>query len=110
MSDLISREAALRKMRDVLSRTKFMGSRFGMTYLTNCFNALLNAVKNAPTVDAAPVVHGQWNWCSVYGVHYYLCSNCRDFRFDPLGEDKRKMKYCPHCGARMDGDKREPLE
>ena len=48
-----------------------------------------------PTVDAVPVVHGRWTdkdggiaTCSVCGDRWGVWS---------------VMKYCPNCGARMDG-------
>lgn len=56
----------------------------------------LEGFKNAPTVDAVPVVHGRWivhygNWADVYE-----CDQCRH-------ESKEGGKYCSNCGARMDG-------
>lgn len=62
------------------------------------------SVINEPTVDAEPVRHGKWidkntpmhlhspwnRWkCSVCGE----CYECSD-----------NFKYCPHCGAKMDGE------
>jgi predicted RNA-binding Zn-ribbon protein involved in translation (DUF1610 family) len=50
---------------------------------------------DAPTVDAVSVVHGRWKdkdggiaTCSVCGDRWGVWS---------------VMKYCPNCGARMDG-------
>lgn len=64
--------------------------------------------KEVPAVDAAPVVHGRPVWinpldpgakictwkCSC------LCSVCRDYV--AVG-----WKYCPSCGAKMDGERKE---
>ena len=60
-----------------------------------------------PTVEAVPVVHGKWImkdsglWqdCSVCGVavevdSMYMCKASEDMNFN----------YCPHCGAKMEGD------
>ena len=56
-------------------------------------------VAGAPTVDAAPVVHGKW----IYGEDIDIqCSVCGA---DALTEgDYRQIKsrYCPNCGAKMD--------
>ena len=55
-----------------------------------------------PTVDAVPVVHGRWiekpNPWGQDGSHSYDCSICGE-RTCVLGH---KLRYCPHCGAKMD--------
>ena len=40
----------------------------------------------------------------VYG-NYYKCSNCKEEVQDDY--EKCSLKYCPYCGARMDGDVNE---
>jgi hypothetical protein len=50
-------------------------------------------IRDAPTIDAVPVVHGRWD---LYGTHY-CCSKC-------LVALRDKTPYCPNCGAKMDGD------
>lgn len=59
-------------------------------------------VATAPTVDAVPVVRGKW--LDVFtGFNFFAatCSVCHK-RSDlpPIAV----AKYCPRCGARMDGD------
>lgn len=59
----------------------------------------LEGFKNAPTVDAIPVRHGEWMLCSpLYedGPSGYVCSECKIGGWE-------KTNYCPHCGAKMDG-------
>ena len=59
----------------------------------------------APTGEAVPVVHGRWISrgrkieCSVCKGEVYLGSD------DPglHEEEKHNFKYCPGCGAKMDG-------
>lgn len=58
---------------------------------------LLTSIAAAPTIDAAPVVHGRW----VYplGLAWsYVCSECGGSG-GVVG-----TPYCPSCGAKMDGD------
>ena len=58
-----------------------------------------NAVDNAPTVDAVPVVHGWWNadeTCSV-------CGEKSTEGLDAVKWDYWLPDYCPHCGAKMGG-------
>lgn len=50
----------------------------------------------APTLYVAPVVHGYWKSCNNGG---YFCSVC-DHRVAFLVHNR----YCPNCGAKMDGD------
>ena len=62
-------------------------------------------VEDAPTVDAVPVKHGRW----VFGVdsetgerdlYAWTCSECNEkYPWQP--------NYCPNCGAKMDGERRE---
>ena len=55
----------------------------------------VEAVKNIPTVDAAPVVHGRWMPCG-FGREI-MCSVCRCEL-----NDGWEYRYCPDCGAKMD--------
>lgn len=67
----------------------------------NYFEVMIDA---APTVDAVPVVQGKWLPVSVDPTDpYFRCSVCHygtDTIFD--GGDE-PFKYCPNCGAKMDG-------
>lgn len=57
-----------------------------------------------PAADVAEVVHGQWYMlddCANAGVY---CSDCgRRVHRDEFAYKKLRSKYCPHCGAKMDG-------
>ena len=55
-----------------------------------------SVVDGQPTVDAVEVVHGRWIDAREY-CGDYMCSNC-----DAL-YGTNKFKYCPNCGAKMDG-------
>lgn len=62
-------------------------------------------IDDQPTVEAVPVVHGQWidkptgaygrwqSWCSVCGKHSGIGGI----------ESNRHKPYCPNCGNPMDG-------
>ncbi len=68
--------------------------------ITVCDKTIRQHLKDAPTIDAVPVVHARWQ------DHH--CSNClarcvtaktpQDFVFNV------ETPYCPNCGARMDGE------
>lgn len=57
-----------------------------------------------PTIDAAPVRHGRWIMTNDHedGTADFECSNCEydDTFFTKILEIY--IKYCPHCGAKMD--------
>ena len=49
-----------------------------------------------PSVDAAPVIHGEWIKEPDRLGHYH-CSNCGI----SWGIIARAMKYCPNCATKM---------
>ena len=64
-------------------------------------------IENSPTVDAMPVVHGYWMKYEVdVAEHPWHCSHCGYCppKFVSHIED---MKYCNHCGAKMDGEQKD---
>lgn len=48
-------------------------------------------------VDAEPMRHGQWGNYDEYNDGY-RCSRCKLIH-------RTATKFCPHCGAKMDGNK-----
>ena len=57
----------------------------------------LEVVSEFDSADVAPVKHGKWihndEWWE------FICTSC----YRGIGNIK-KYKYCPYCGAKMDGD------
>ena len=68
-------------------------------------DVIWNLVQDAPTVDAVEVVHGRWvnPYINRYGHPCHCCSVCG---FKASYQDKN---YCPNCGAKMDGGKKDGL-
>ena len=63
-------------------------------------DSAINALRNAPSSDFAPVVHGRWIEQEKYNFGVmYDCSICGDRILD----NGHSWNYCPNCGARMDG-------
>lgn len=58
------------------------------------YAVLIEDIQNAPTADVAEVKHGRWKGA---GMGDYYCSLCQEV---VSGSD---FKYCPNCGAKMDG-------
>ena len=88
MSDLISRCALFNK----LATVQTLGEAYGV-------------IQGMDTVDAVPVVHGRW--IRIYsrpGVFKYLgwtCDQCGQRTGNEYAP--QWYKFCPNCGARMDG-------
>lgn len=65
---------------------------------TDAFDAFDDALQDALTIDAVPVVHGVWVCVNkIDPISGYRCSKCRRI----VGFDL--TPYCPNCGAKMDG-------
>ena len=68
------------------------------------FIVMVNAT---PAADVAPVVHGSWDGSAdgyADGELVYDMWNCSVCGFDADGADEKPAwKYCPNCGAKMDG-------
>lgn len=58
---------------------------------------MLELVSKQPTVDAVPVKHGRWELVDEAEPRRYGCSerSCLSWY--------GTYKYCPNCGAKMDG-------
>ena len=95
MDEYIEREAAIR---DLLNDSPGQ-VRYSRDDAADC-------IRYMDAADVAPVRHGRWeDRDDGFGGTYYHCSVC--------GEDwctidgtpaENGMRYCPQCGARMDGD------
>lgn len=59
-----------------------------------------------PAVDAVEVRHGRWIECEDATLDvYYKCSVCgNEWDIIEGTPEDNNMKYCPECGARMDGE------
>lgn len=52
-------------------------------------------VQMTPAADVAEVKHGKW---LSNGLRNLQCSLCRNYNIE-------KSRFCPNCGARMDGER-----
>ena len=63
---------------------------------------VMEAINNAPTIDAVPVRHGRWVETYSQGCWHYDCPFCDD-GYATKQREKKPVKYCCNCGAKMDG-------
>lgn len=61
---------------------------------------ILLVIQNAPTLDYAPVRHGEW----VRQDETYTRFQCSSCKSENHG---RRWPFCPICGAKMDGGKKD---
>lgn len=61
---------------------------------------VLGHIENLPAADVAPVVHSHWEHkITDDGENIGICHNCKY----PVSWFWEQAKYCPNCGAKMDG-------
>ena len=112
MAEYIEREAAVtvcdKQYRECLRKSDFCGD-------TVAWNICAD-IKAIPAADVAPVVHGLWipiresemtGWDpAVAGrdpIGGYIGSACKEEAVYDCNDEFVLSKYCPNCGAIMDG-------
>ena len=101
MSDYISKAEAV----EWLKEAKDAGciDRYSNGIRRDHFDEAIETIESIPTVDAVPVRHGKWlpREASVLYPFWerYTCSEC--------GKHSDDTRYCPNCGAKMDGERKE---
>lgn len=65
------------------------------------WNAAIEIIEKAKTIDDVPVVHGRWVHNSDF-PDKFICYGCGAM-FDMWKHEQRLFNYCPNCGAKMDG-------
>lgn len=85
-------------------RVSWVLDRHEMFAKRDAYREIADRVRKAPTLDCAPVRHGEWIEQEITpGDFYYTCSVCKVDWFIPDGTPAENfMHYCPRCGAKMD--------
>ena len=64
---------------------------------------VVRVLDKQPTADVVEVRHGEWK--KVYEKYpRYVCTSCNHLY------NNKEYKYCPNCGAKMDGERSEDIE
>lgn len=67
------------------------------------YSDVLKSLTDAPTLDVAPVVHGEWALgIDADGDPVIYCTNC-------MMPTEVKTNYCSECGAKMDGKEQDDV-
>ena len=103
MPEYMNKEVFLSSMGLTGDETKY-GNRDGehqhRSYSTYMSYAIMDSVDDSIVEEElAPVRHGRWE--PHFGLdgkksEYWMCSDC-------VRLERCKTKYCPNCGAKMDG-------
>ena len=105
MADLISREAAIAEIEEYIEKYSELEPETGYHNLKWCaMEEAKDVLSMLPAVDAVPVVHGRWvdeNPDDSLDPRM-RCSICTGIESPLL-----KWRYCPNCGALMDGERRD---
>ena len=107
MIDYISRQAALDALGVTKNATKYGGDHSG--YDTRMLYEIHDALTGIPAADVVPVMHGKWEDKEV--IHKKCieewqsarCSACGKYHTTPYMYYFDDFKFCPNCGAKMDG-------
>lgn len=101
MDEYISRKAAIAYIREQSEECQKsfeeLGGESGI--YADAYNDLAEDFYRIPAADVAPVVHGRW----VFGGDgCVICSKCNE---EESNDNHRN--FCPHCGAKMDGERKD---
>ena len=109
MSDLISRKMVMKYLQEQQANVIIEKAKHGFVSEEVCdgmhaaVNAFINFIVQAPTIEAVPVVHGEWLKVKEWATKAkYRCSVCGREITSGVNVNVEKYPYC-HCGAKMKG-------
>lgn len=103
MNEYISREELIKALETDYNRSwcsKPQGSEEYVEGARDEYDDVLKIICDMAAADVQPVKHGRWE--NTNTPNQLRCSNCEIIHVIaqyPCGD----IKYCPNCGARMDG-------
>ena len=102
MAEYIDKEAAISLIKQY-GHDAIDGGRYSLDTVDDCIE-LANRIKALPATDVAPVVHGRWIGAPLCGNDNCRCCECGSWHNIHANlRGKITQKYCPSCGAKMDG-------
>ena len=104
MANYIDRQAAIEELAEQIALCDKALNSFGISmkdeYAVKVEKASLVAYREQlealPAADVVPVRLGEW----LDGYKMQICSLCKC-------RGKKSWAFCPHCGAKMDGERKE---
>lgn len=90
------------RARHISAARYFKGFKNGKEF-TKLIGVLVKRIDEAPTLDYAPVRHGEWVTKPDGFIPAEICCSECGKRYNFF----YKPNYCPNCGAKMDGGKKD---
>ena len=110
--DLISRKTVIEYLQEQHAKVIIEKHKDGFINEDVCsgmeasIDAFVNFIVKAPTVEAVPVVRGEWVETSA--PDFFQCSNCKkSTKMDYTCDSEILRAFCPNCGADMRGIENE---
>lgn len=72
-------------------------------YAESCKPITDRIIDSLPAADVEPVRHGRWLKCFEDWRQQIEGSKCSACGFEYYGTGISRFRYCPNCGAKMDG-------
>lgn len=105
MDEYISRKAAIAYIRERSEECQKAFEEFGgeSGIYADAYNDLAEDFHSIPAADVAPVVRGRWEYTpqTFNTLGQIRCPFCAWWSLDQSIDGI--YKYCPNCGAKMDG-------
>lgn len=101
MPEYIEREAVVARIKQTFCSD--CDSYNGVRCRACLIDDALLQIEDEPAADVAPVVHGEWMWND--DEQGYNCPHCPT-TYWKSPDVPSAFKYCPLCGAKMDGGKK----
>lgn len=89
--------------RDALGIGKADRNAFKIPEYADGWNSAVEIIANAPTADVEEVRHGEWGFDGIG----WTCSECGEYALSIKTKLQVCSAFCPNCGAKMDGERRE---
>ncbi|MBE5867972.1 MAG: hypothetical protein E7293_03310 [Lachnospiraceae bacterium] len=105
MSDLISRNALINALEFHCEDTCKPNTIGGI--VTGTVRDCIKIVSAQPTIEAVPVVHGEWKQCFEDWRMQIVGDECSACGFQHYGSSINHYNFCPNCGAKMKGEEHE---
>jgi hypothetical protein len=100
MAEYINREELLKDINDSVR----FSTRNGVSAEIRGAHKIVDRIYSAPTADVVEVVHGEWE--IVDSDLDWVDGKCSACGYTDCFYESGFYKYCPDCGAKMDGERR----
>lgn len=108
MAKYIDREALVEWLKRIPLKDLSDGRGLCRVIMEDDFKKAIKKMPKGIIVDVAPVRHGRWlrsddDWDSLTSIRCSICGE--EWCFEMIDDvTLLNYKYCPNCGAKMDGE------